>query len=506
MVVNTLNQMIDKLSQELSQLQWKDKNQYAQWLAQTYFYVRHTSEFLKLCEPILREKGLSDALAHNLSHQREEAGHEKLLLNDLKTLGFNIEDFKELPSIQVLYNYQYYWLKRHKSVAAHNAYALLFEGTAAQSGRILSDIVAAHYGKKAATFIEVHAGLDGEHFAEGLSALNSLPPKEAEQFRDSLLVTTRLYIETLKIIKGQAVETPPEQVGKIIERLKRNPETVARIPEESDITDNFESVSEYQLVGTTNMMANYCVTMDLAHRLVNKPGQCDIVDFASGPGILAKLYVEQKIAKSVTGYDLSTRMVSAANSQPRPPQVVFKTGDVRNLLIGKTADVVTFNNSSHHLDTIHDVSLALRSAERTCKDDGVILMTDLARLPNRECIGAFSLFAGSEFIRNKMFWMFEDFKRSLMAAWSPSEILSAVPTDSKRAWYHLVLPDLPFYQALIGLPKSRSKVFLRDSRPWEQSGLLVSPEAMGGYFLMKDLMSRSSAVPLRSTSPEKKAA
>ncbi|NIL97581.1 MAG: hypothetical protein GTO62_10720, partial [Planctomycetales bacterium] len=56
----------------------------------------------------------------------------------------------------------------------------------------------------------------------------------------------------------------------------------------------------------------------------------------------------------------------------------------------------------------------------------------------------------------------------MYAAWTPAELLSALPKDSDRYWYQIVPRGLPTIQFLIGLPLGRKKLYTGTGFPWPE--------------------------------------
>ena len=93
---------IKQLSHAIDQVRWEDKQVYGNWLAQTYYYTRHTTRMLSLAGSYFYE---DEQKLHErfLTHAGEEMNHELISLGDLKKLGFTLKDFPELPSTRSFY-------------------------------------------------------------------------------------------------------------------------------------------------------------------------------------------------------------------------------------------------------------------------------------------------------------------------------------------------------------------------------------------------------------------
>ena len=92
---------VEQLGASAQEFPWENKTAYGYWLAQTYYFVRHTTSFLSLTAsrfgPWERDRQY-----FQLRHLKEESGHDQLLLDDLDALGLRLEAFIELPEEFVL--------------------------------------------------------------------------------------------------------------------------------------------------------------------------------------------------------------------------------------------------------------------------------------------------------------------------------------------------------------------------------------------------------------------
>jgi hypothetical protein len=56
----------------------------------------------------------------------------------------------------------------------------------------------------------------------------------------------------------------------------------------------------------------------------------------------------------------------------------------------------------------------------------------------------------------------------MFAAWTYSELETAIPKNSRRVWCHLVSKELPTLQIILGLPVGQQQAFLRKGYPWRR--------------------------------------
>src|SRR3989344_3751788 len=486
-VKEELINQVERLGEEFANFPWEDLNAYTHWLAQTYFFVRHTTCFLALSASkwgINRRREQYMAL----SHLKEESSHDSLLLNDLEKMGVFIDHHEEWPETQAFYQTQYYWIE-HVTPAAHLGYAYLLEGIACKKAPIAFKKISKAHGQNTGIFIKVHAEEDPHHFEEGLKFLEQLNETELQAFRECMHQSAFLYSQILSKAKSKAFGFKGFET--IIPANINSDQTLKRIMEPSGITDDPSSVAEYDQVMDTNIVVNYATGLDLIYRIRNEVKTGNALDLCSGPGHFALCLKKHLNYKEVIGMDLSEPMVMVAstnvNKYKYNDQVKFKTGNVMNLseYKDKNFDLVTFTNSAHHFEKIEDVKKVLEEADRVTKNDGLILLTDLGRLKNFEITEAFVRFAGREFMDRRMDHMYRDFYNSMFAAWLPTEMRQAVPTDSQRVWVHIVPKGLGCFQAIVGLPVGRVSLYMRDSFDWANSGILKSNEAKSDLWVLQ---------------------
>lgn len=154
-------------------LNWSDKNIYAQYLAQTYYYVNHSERLLALCVGLFSNDDRK-LQRRFIAHLGEESAHDQLLLNDLKNLGFNIKDLEELPSTKSFWETQYYKVE-HCDPAQLLGYIYFLEAFAAEVVPETTKKLEALYGRKCTTFLRLHAEEDPDHVEKALAFIESLP-------------------------------------------------------------------------------------------------------------------------------------------------------------------------------------------------------------------------------------------------------------------------------------------------------------------------------------------
>lgn len=195
-----------RIDRELQQLvdacnafPWDNKNAYAEWLGQAQFFVRHATRLLALAASRFPQEKTS---YHNrfLDHLREERGHDVMLGRDLKGLGRDLSEFKEMPETSALYQVQYYWIE-HINPMAFFGYILCLEGMAVRSGSVIYQKIKNKFGEQAGLFLKVHAAEDEDHYAKALDQLSKISPEEMKAVMENMALSRGLYSNIFEAIQ-----------------------------------------------------------------------------------------------------------------------------------------------------------------------------------------------------------------------------------------------------------------------------------------------------------------
>jgi len=186
---------------------WQNRSFYTQWLAQTYYFVRHSTRLLASAAGRMSHR--HEALFRRFTaHVTEEQGHERLLVNDLEALGCSVSDFAELPLTTAFYETQYSMIAR-RSPYAFLGYVLFLEGLAANVGPHIHAVAQCAYGQNAVTFIRVHADDDPSHVDQAFALLDGLTSEETVEVNANLAITCDLYSRWILAL----VEEKSEDIG-----------------------------------------------------------------------------------------------------------------------------------------------------------------------------------------------------------------------------------------------------------------------------------------------------
>lgn len=182
---------IGKLANAIEQFPWNDTSAYAHWLAQTFYYVSHSTRLLALGASRF---SLDEDLFHQrfLAHAGEEKKHEFLALADLKTMGFEISTLPEFAATRSFYQIQYYWIQ-HVSPKAFYGYIVMLEGLAVAKAGWIENAVKPHYKQNVTRFLKVHANEDPDHLDNAHAFISKLSEAERQKIVLNFDQSLQLY-------------------------------------------------------------------------------------------------------------------------------------------------------------------------------------------------------------------------------------------------------------------------------------------------------------------------
>ena len=173
-VYKRMEKAIESIYQVTQAMPWEDKAYYANWLAQSFFYVQWTTRQLALASAKTKPQDEDTLHWRFIEEAKEEKKHEMIAKKDLEAMGHKVSEFDELPHTAFFYQTLTYMIENDHPIAILG-YSLTLEGYAATK---LSDVyqrVLAAHGEKATTFLKLHAEVDVEHFANALPHLQACP-------------------------------------------------------------------------------------------------------------------------------------------------------------------------------------------------------------------------------------------------------------------------------------------------------------------------------------------
>jgi ubiquinone/menaquinone biosynthesis C-methylase UbiE len=235
------------------------------------------------------------------------------------------------------------------------------------------------------------------------------------------------------------------------------PQVLARTPEPDDqvITDNQSSVSEYDQVMKTKLAISYALATEVIYRVRSIPIEKSL-DIACGPGHLSINMARDLGVQDQLGIDLSDAMVKTASLNAETQKinnVRFQAGDATKLgFDNQNFDLCTMMDAAHHLPSIEVVQQALVEMDRVTRPDGHIVLMDLVRLRTKSITEKYIRLVGADYKQMGLNDFYQQFRDSMLAAWTPEELASAVPADTNRQWWLVVPRGLPYAQFLIATP------------------------------------------------------
>ncbi len=179
------------------QLDWADEKFYKNFLAQSYFYIRHSTKTLALAASHLSFED-NKLFKRMVKHIAEEMNHEMLCTKDLKNLGHGIDEFQEFPETQSLYQAQYYKIQ-HQNPKSYLGYIYVLESSCVNIlPRILKDKLNDKFDKLALTFLSVHADEDVDHIESAKKVISELSGSDLESVEDNMKFTMKSYLNFLR--------------------------------------------------------------------------------------------------------------------------------------------------------------------------------------------------------------------------------------------------------------------------------------------------------------------
>jgi uncharacterized ferritin-like protein (DUF455 family) len=198
------NKSILNMCSTLQSYNWESREAYAQYLAQTYYFVSHSTRLLAASAARFSQ---AETKMHRrfLKHTEEENSHEVMALRDLQNLGYKIEDFPELPETRLLYEPQYFKVE-HLDPLALMGYILALEVLAYKECPPLKSFLTDRYGAKCTVFIKVHADDDPDHVEKAMELIQGLPEHRLNMIMENLEQTSIAYVSMIKACKQVAMK------------------------------------------------------------------------------------------------------------------------------------------------------------------------------------------------------------------------------------------------------------------------------------------------------------
>jgi hypothetical protein len=195
-MLHNYSSSVASMSQAIRNYPWENKEAYAQFLAQTYYYICHSTRLLAASAARFSQadQGMHKRFLH---HTDEENSHELLALRDLQKLGYQIKNFPETAETKTLYEVQYYKIE-HIDPAALMGYILALETMAGNDFKWLKEKLTCLYGKECVKFVQVHADEDPDHIEKALKVIEGLSPERLPCIDINIRQTALCYSSMLE--------------------------------------------------------------------------------------------------------------------------------------------------------------------------------------------------------------------------------------------------------------------------------------------------------------------
>lgn len=171
----------------IASLPWQDKAFYTNYLAQTYYFVSHSTRLLARS---ISHFGVDRDILYKrfVAHLKEENYHEKIAINDLSALGYRPDDFLELPITKAFWESQFYKIDQSKGTSLLG-YILYLEAIPVYCFKG----VLAKLPRGASKFAEVHMEEDPKHLEHVIEMIEKLSKDEQEEVWENFNQTAEIY-------------------------------------------------------------------------------------------------------------------------------------------------------------------------------------------------------------------------------------------------------------------------------------------------------------------------
>jgi pyrroloquinoline quinone (PQQ) biosynthesis protein C len=195
------NEQIKISAKRMKNFSWENKECYADWLSQTYYFVNWSTRLISLA---CAHFDMSNEKLHRrfTDYVREERGHDVMLVNDLRALNSKIGDHKVLPVTNGFYQSQFFQIQ-HLSPAAFFGYIFALEGLAVEAGGEAYERTKKAFGEKAASFLRVHSAEDPEHVKNAFESLKEINSQDQALIIDNFYQSSHLYSIMLDTIEAR---------------------------------------------------------------------------------------------------------------------------------------------------------------------------------------------------------------------------------------------------------------------------------------------------------------
>ncbi|MBP6103596.1 MAG: iron-containing redox enzyme family protein [Gammaproteobacteria bacterium] len=208
---------IRSLDAAIENFPWNNRSAYAQFLAQTYYYVAHSTRLLAVSASrfsIMQE----DLHRRFIKHMSEEKGHHLIAEFDLKNLGLSLSLFPELSTTKAFYECQYYKSSYLDPITLFG-YILALEGLSVTQGKFIHKQALESFGERATGFLRVHCEDDVEHIQSAFKHINQLNEGQTQMIKDNFHQTCTMYGIFLSEIVKASSRHEYDSIHKIVQDI-----------------------------------------------------------------------------------------------------------------------------------------------------------------------------------------------------------------------------------------------------------------------------------------------
>lgn len=203
---------VGSLTKHMMEFPWENKEKYAGFLAQTYYYTRHSTKLLTLSASRFAFEDY-DLHRRFIVHAQEERGHEFMCQKDMQFLGFDISQFPESTATAAFWQRQYFLIE-HVDPICFLGYVLCLEGLSAKGAGPAKQQVIKHHDEKTTLFLRAHSDEDPDHIDKAFKALDSLTPERTALVQENLVQSCELYCQMMDEVRNvNRMVTPLKKVA-----------------------------------------------------------------------------------------------------------------------------------------------------------------------------------------------------------------------------------------------------------------------------------------------------
>lgn len=196
---------LNKSKQIIDSLNWENKDFYANYLAQTYYFVCYSTRLLarSISTFSIEEENM---YARFVEHIKEENYHEKIAKKDLDLLGYNIKGFEELSYTKTFWESQFFKIDKYGGYALLG-YILYLEAVAVRCFDDVYKRLSKSYGDKCTKFVKVHVAEDPSHVEHAKELINSMDTSRKAIIWENFYQTADIYEQILmQILEKMTVD------------------------------------------------------------------------------------------------------------------------------------------------------------------------------------------------------------------------------------------------------------------------------------------------------------